>query len=152
MPAVNSTHDPHRDLPEDVTDVLLWRTAARVIAAHQPQPGRPTCCVSLLCAGQHYPCPPVRAADRAQQLSRRRVPVASGTFAASAPARGRVPVAGGLGGRPPRQRFADWHTAIQAAINPRRARGRSATAVIGRVPSTAFALADPARVGGVSAA
>ncbi|MFF0718741.1 hypothetical protein [Micromonospora sp. NPDC003816] len=149
MTAVNSTRHPHRDLPEDVTDVLLWRTAARVIAAHRPQPDRPTRCVSLLCAGQHYPCPPVRAAHRAQQLSRRRVPAASGARAALAP-RGVAAVVGWSNGRPPRRRFADWHTAVRAAINPGRVIGGSAAAVIGRVSSTV--LAGPARAGGVSAA
>ncbi|MEV0610845.1 hypothetical protein AB0I61_31250 [Polymorphospora rubra] len=114
MPVTHPVHDQVEDVPADVTDVLLWRLAAKVIAAHQPQPERPTRCTSLLCTGQHYPCLPVRAARRAQQISRRRPAGAPETLA-------RVGDTGaatrGSTARPPRQGFADWYTATRTAIN-----------------------------------
>ncbi|MEV7227256.1 hypothetical protein AB0M79_09565 [Polymorphospora sp. NPDC051019] len=58
MPVAHPAQNQVEDVPADVTDVLLWRMAAKVIAAHQPQPERSTRCTSLLCIGQHYPAYP----------------------------------------------------------------------------------------------
>ncbi|MEU0155384.1 hypothetical protein [Micromonospora fulviviridis] len=56
------------DLPDDVTDPLLWRAAYDVAAAHQPDAtGR---CPSLLCAGRSAPCEPMANARRAMRLAR----------------------------------------------------------------------------------
>jgi hypothetical protein len=128
-----TAHDSGQDVPRDVTDVLLWRMAARVIAAHQPQPEQPTRCASLLCAGQHYPCPPVRAARRAQQISHR-VPA---TREASAPHQPAV---------------ADWYAATRAMIQPLRMRERPPVQRSGRTPSAALTMPGPARIRGVSTA
>ncbi|MGC4808742.1 hypothetical protein [Micromonospora sp. DT233] len=57
------------DVPEDVTDVLLWRMAARVAAAHQPDRHHPERCANLRCAHEAYPCPPLRDAQRAQHAA-----------------------------------------------------------------------------------
>ncbi|MEV5691987.1 hypothetical protein [Micromonospora globbae] len=57
------------EVPEDVTDVLLWRLAVRVAADHQPDPHRPGRCTNLRCAHETYPCPPLRDARRAHHAS-----------------------------------------------------------------------------------
>ncbi|MBF9133335.1 hypothetical protein I0C86_30880 [Plantactinospora sp. S1510] len=142
----DTAHDPGQDVPRDVTDVLLWRMAARVIAAHQPQPERPTRCASLLCAGQHYPCPPVRAARRAQQVSRH-VPATPEASAPHQPA-----VAGRPAEHPPRHRFTDWYAATRAMIQPLRTRERPPVQRSGRTPSAALTMPGPARIRGVSTA
>ncbi|MEE6260140.1 hypothetical protein [Plantactinospora sonchi] len=156
MPAGNAAHgladaahDPGQDVPRDVTDVLLWRMAARVVAAHQPQPGRPSRCTSLLCVGQQYPCPPVRAARRAQQVSRR-LPAA--TTADEAPARDQPAVAGRPAQPPPRRRFADWYAATRAMIQPLRTRERPAVPRPGRTLPAALVMPGPVRIRGVSTA
>jgi hypothetical protein len=66
-------------------DILLWRLAVDVAAAHQPGPdGR---CGSLLCTGQPtYPCPPAAAAQRAAQAAHRAAPTARGRATVPAPA------------------------------------------------------------------
>jgi hypothetical protein len=51
--------------PDRVYDVMLWRLATRVAAAHRPHPGGGDRCASPLCAGQRYPCPPAILAARA---------------------------------------------------------------------------------------
>jgi hypothetical protein len=58
-------------MPEDVTDVLLWRLAIRVAADHQPDPCHPGQCANLRCAREAYPCPPLRDAQRAQGAATR---------------------------------------------------------------------------------
>jgi hypothetical protein len=51
-------------VPAHVADILLWRLAVDVAAAHQP--GHDGRCSSMLCASQlAYPCAPVAAAQRA---------------------------------------------------------------------------------------
>ncbi|SCF08509.1 hypothetical protein GA0074695_3356 [Micromonospora viridifaciens] len=55
------------ELPDDVTDPLLWRLAYDVAVAHQPDAaGR---CPSLLCAQQSAPCEPLVNAERAMRLA-----------------------------------------------------------------------------------
>lgn len=72
-------------VPDSVGDLLLWRLAVDVAAAHQPGPdGR---CTSLLCADHaSYPCPAATAAQRAALAAHRRTPTARG--------RATVPTAG----------------------------------------------------------
>lgn len=69
MPDTTHIRSSHQvDLPDDVTDPLLWRTAYDVAAAHQPgEDGR---CPSLLCANQSAPCEPLVNARRAMRLAR----------------------------------------------------------------------------------
>ncbi|MEH0829017.1 MULTISPECIES: hypothetical protein [unclassified Micromonospora] len=53
--------------PAGVTDPLLWRLAADVVDAHQPdQTGH---CDNLLCDHQEWPCDAARQARRALALS-----------------------------------------------------------------------------------
>ncbi|MBQ1052729.1 MULTISPECIES: hypothetical protein [Micromonospora] len=66
------------EVPHDVTDVLLWRMAMRVTADHQPDPHRRGRCVNLRCVHEVYPCPPLRDAQRAQDVARRPRRFASG--------------------------------------------------------------------------
>lgn len=154
MSTGKTAHDSVHHVPRDVVDVLLWRMAARVIAVHQPQPGLPTRCASLLCAGQHYPCLPVRAAHRAQRISRRRLPAVTGASGALAPGQETVAVTDRSSDHASRHRFADWYTATRAAINPGRMRGRLSSSAFVRTPSTALAMTSPTRVrvGGVASA
>ncbi|BCJ64803.1 hypothetical protein [Polymorphospora rubra] len=119
MPVTHPAHEQVEDVPADVTDVLLWRMATKVIAAHQPHPERPTRCTSLLCTGQHYPCLPVRTAHRAQQISRRRPPVAAGA-PKTATCRSAAPMSTQSDGRAPRQAFIDWYDATRTAITSAR--------------------------------
>ncbi|MCO1593774.1 hypothetical protein M8C17_01180 [Micromonospora sp. RHAY321] len=63
---------PHRRaVPRTVTDVPLWLLAADVAAAHLPEPDRPDRCANLRCAGEAYPCPPARDAQRACRAATR---------------------------------------------------------------------------------
>ncbi|BCL14682.1 hypothetical protein [Micromonospora sagamiensis] len=82
-------------VPENVTDVLLWRMAVRVTADHQPDPHHPGRCANLRCAHEAYPCQPLRDAQRAQHAATR-----PPRFA---PGRARVPVVAAVA-----QRFAGW--------------------------------------------
>ncbi|MER6596221.1 hypothetical protein ABT214_31095 [Micromonospora purpureochromogenes] len=53
--------------PAGVTDPLLWRLAAGVVDAHQPdETGH---CDNLLCDHQEWPCEAARHAQRALALS-----------------------------------------------------------------------------------
>lgn len=83
------------DVPENVTDVLLWRMAVRVTNDHQPDPHHPGRCANLRCAHEAYPCPPLRDARRAQYVASRpprftpgraRVPAAPAVAAVAAAA------------------------------------------------------------------
>ncbi|MBY8875622.1 hypothetical protein K7640_27715 [Micromonospora sp. PLK6-60] len=65
--AIRNRPSQSRPLPGGVTDPLLWRLAEDVAAAHQPD-GRDGC-RNLLCAGEAYPCPPLRHAQRARELA-----------------------------------------------------------------------------------
>ncbi|GAB3147139.1 hypothetical protein GCM10027290_29950 [Micromonospora sonneratiae] len=58
-------------VPETVTDPMLWRMAVRVAADHQPDPHHPGRCANLRCVHESYPCPPLRDAQRAQQVATR---------------------------------------------------------------------------------
>ncbi|SCG38072.1 hypothetical protein GA0070614_0470 [Micromonospora coxensis] len=78
---------PHRRaVPRTVSDVLLWLLAADVTAAHQPHPDQPGRCANLRCAGEAYPCPPARDAQRARQTADRPVLQARGRARVAAPA------------------------------------------------------------------
>lgn len=56
------------DLPDDVTDPLLWRLAYDVGLAHRPdESGR---CGNLDCPDEIGPCPALRNAQRAMRLAR----------------------------------------------------------------------------------
>ncbi|SCL22720.1 hypothetical protein GA0074692_1447 [Micromonospora pallida] len=60
------------DLPDDVTDPLLWRLAFDVTRAHQlDAAGR---CGNLGCPDEPGPCPALRNAEQAMRLSRRNAP------------------------------------------------------------------------------
>ena len=67
------------NIPTAVVDVLLWRAAYDVAAAHQPRPDRR--CANLQCAQQPPgPCPPARAARHARLVALglpRRIPGAA---------------------------------------------------------------------------
>jgi len=82
-------------VPADVADILLWRLAVDVAAAHQPGPdGR---CSSLLCAGRPtYPCPPAAAAQRATHAALRPPPTARGRAAVPPTAVGRAAAIGAV--------------------------------------------------------
>lgn len=82
-------------VPENVTDVLLWRMAVRVAADHQRDPHRPGRCANLRCAHEAYPCPPLRDAHRAQVVASR-----APQFA---PGRARVPAIAAAA-----QKFTGW--------------------------------------------
>jgi hypothetical protein len=72
-----STHLP---VPANVADLLLWRLAVDVAAAHQL--GHDGRCSSLLCAGlASYPCPPAATAQRAAHAALRPPPTARGRAA-----------------------------------------------------------------------
>jgi hypothetical protein len=83
----------HAAVPADVTDLLLWRLAVDVAAAHQPgEDGR---CGNLLCATETGQCAALQAAQRAMHVARafassaqKPRPMASSTITA----RGRAPV------------------------------------------------------------
>ncbi|RKN46163.1 hypothetical protein [Micromonospora endolithica] len=78
---------PHRrDLPRNVSDVLLWLLAADVADAHPPHPERPGDCANLRCVGEAYPCPPARDARRAYQAATRCTLIARGRARVTAPA------------------------------------------------------------------
>lgn len=69
---------PDRDtdpVPDDVTDVLLWRLATTVASDHHPDPvntaGTSASCVHPTCAGAPWPCPPHRHAQQALAVARR---------------------------------------------------------------------------------
>ena len=47
-------------VPDDVTDVMLWRLAFDVAVEHQPDPNGD--CTNLRCAGQHGGCEPATQA------------------------------------------------------------------------------------------
>lgn len=64
-------YPPREPVPADVTDVLLWRLAVDVAAAHQPDPHDPNRCVHLRCKGEVYPCPPALDADLAHRAATR---------------------------------------------------------------------------------
>ncbi|GAA3766705.1 hypothetical protein GCM10022225_61320 [Plantactinospora mayteni] len=143
----STTHDLGQSVPQDVVDVLLWRMAARVIAVHQPQPGQPTRCVSLLCTGQRYPCQPVRAAHRAQQVSRR---VAAATARPEVQAARQVRVYGRPAEHSARRRFADWYAATRSMINSQRMRGRPSVPLSVHAPLTVLVTTDPVPIRGLS--
>ncbi|MGC4806802.1 hypothetical protein [Micromonospora sp. DT233] len=64
-PQHRSSHDAA--VPSDVTDLLLWRLAYDVAAAHQPdESGR---CPNLLCNHQPAPCEALTNAERAMALA-----------------------------------------------------------------------------------
>lgn len=63
---VRPSHDA--ELPDDVTDALLWRLAYDVAAAHQPD--ETGACPSPLCAHHSTPCPPLVLARRAMRVAR----------------------------------------------------------------------------------
>jgi hypothetical protein len=85
---------PH--VPDDVTDILLWRLAVDVAANHQPDRfGR---CANLRCTAQAYPCQPAQDAARALCASRNTTPPRP-------PARGRARVAAA---RPASNEVSDW--------------------------------------------
>ncbi|MEU3453483.1 hypothetical protein ABZ671_07755 [Micromonospora sp. NPDC006766] len=73
MPDTTHNRSSHEvDLPDDVTDPLLWRLAYDVAVAHQPDAtGR---CPSLLCAKQSAPCEPLVNAERAMRLAQEVTP------------------------------------------------------------------------------
>ncbi|SCG45981.1 hypothetical protein [Micromonospora halophytica] len=61
------TRPQSRTAPAGVTDPLLWRLAADVAQAHQPD--RTGHCDNLLCARQEWPCEAARNARRALEMS-----------------------------------------------------------------------------------
>jgi hypothetical protein len=64
----------HDQAPRQVTDVLLWRLAHQVAAAHQSDPARPGRCGNLGCHGAAWPCPARRLATHAERASLTRPP------------------------------------------------------------------------------
>jgi hypothetical protein len=56
-------------VPDDVTDVMLWRLAFDVTVAHQPDPNGN--CTNLRCAGQRGRCEPATHAQHALRAARR---------------------------------------------------------------------------------
>lgn len=56
-------------VPDDVTDVMLWRLAFDVTVEHQRD--RNGDCTNLRCAGQRGPCQPAVHAQHALQAARR---------------------------------------------------------------------------------
>lgn len=54
-------------VPDGVADVLLWRLAVDVLAAHQADGAGS--CGSLLCSGEVYPCRAARTAQRAMDAA-----------------------------------------------------------------------------------
>lgn len=60
-------------MPDDVRDLLLWRLALDVAAAHQPNEHGD--CRNLQCVGQRGMCTAARSARRAMTLARRARPV-----------------------------------------------------------------------------
>jgi hypothetical protein len=101
--------------PDDVTDVLLWRAAIDVVAAHPTDPvGR---CMNLLCTGQPGACAVAPLAQRALQVARtaappRQTPPTGGSAARSGAVRpvGSLRTAVGRAAVTYRQRFTGWFT------------------------------------------
>lgn len=80
-------------VPDTVGDLLLWRLAVDVAAAHQPGPDRR--CTSPLCTDQpSYPCPPATAAQRATLAAHRQPPIARGRATVPAAGTGRAALIG----------------------------------------------------------
>lgn len=125
LATTHRTH-PSADLPvpDDVVDVLLWRTAFDVAAEHQRGPTGD--CTNLRCASEHGTCTPARQALHALRMARRApdpalqpttsMPeVAPPSPAASRPLPpivGRATVA-----RPNTTRFTGWFTTTARAVN-----------------------------------
>lgn len=82
---MRTAHD--RPVPEDVTDIMLWRLATEVTAQHQPDPVHPGRCTNLRCTGESYPCLPARDAARALRAATGRLRVARGRARVPAPVR-----------------------------------------------------------------
>lgn len=80
-------------VPDSVGDILLWRLAVDVAAAHRPGPdGR---CTSLLCTDQpRYPCPPATGAQRAAVTAQCRTPIARGRATVPTTGTGRAALIG----------------------------------------------------------
>ena len=119
--------------PRDVTDVLLWRLALDVAAAHQPdEHGN---CRDLRCAGQRGTCQAARLARRAMSVAR--TPVRP----APAPRAGReIAVGRAAAPEPTRTRgggFVGWFTTTTTKVRNRWT--APATLLPRRIPGAALA-------------
>ena len=145
---------PSADLPvpDDVVDVLLWRTAFDVAAEHQRGPTGD--CTNLRCASEHGTCTPARQALHALRMARRTPapapqPTTSTPHAtppSPAPPWPLPPIAGRATvtvARPNTTRFTGWFTSTARAVNtlrlyhlPRRQPGAALAYAAGGMATT----------------
>ncbi|GAA1503585.1 hypothetical protein GCM10009827_015840 [Dactylosporangium maewongense] len=151
LATAHRTH-PSADVtvPDDVVDVLLWRTAFDVAAEHQRGPTGD--CTNLRCASEHGTCTPARQALHALRIARRApaptpqptrntphtTPPSPGPSRPQPPIAGRATVA-----RPNTTRFTGWFTSTARAVStlrlyhlPRRQPGAALAYATGGMATT----------------